>query len=130
MLNIGNPQLAIEQRRGQVERGRQSQGGLFRLSYTFNVTGAGEAEREINFPVWFVNPPALSHGGEVEATTVLESGNFPWSSVMACGYSTQLRAGVTYYVGCRVLLVMGGTPEQKGTLHFHVEGQALQGPVS
>lgn len=129
-LQVGNPRILLDRERGRVENGRQSQGGVFKVTYLFEVTGAGEASRDVNFPVWYQERPALSCGGEVDPSTVLVTGNFPWSSAMGGGFITVNRNGIDYYVGCRVILVVGGTADQKATIHFHTEGKGLQGPVN
>lgn len=128
-MQIDNPMVAIDRRRGQVQNAEFSQGGVFAVNYTFPVVGAGEAFKDINFPCMFVEKPALTSGGEVDPWVPV-SGNYPWCSAMAGGWVTVQKGQATYWVGCRVILVVGGSADQKSTIHFHVEGKALQGPVT
>lgn len=130
MVQIDNPMVAIDRRRGQVEKGKFSQGGVFNVDYLFPFVGAGEAYKDISFPVLFVEQPTISHGGEVAKGTNLVQGNYPWCSAMSGGWVTKTSGSAVYYLGCRVIIVVGGTVDQTGFVHFHVKGKALQGPVT
>jgi hypothetical protein len=123
-------QLAVERRRGEVASAAQVQGQNFKVVYFFDVDGAGQTLVDVNFPVLFQERPALTHGGEVADGTVLEDGKFPTCSAMVVSYTTQVRNGTTYYAGCRAAVVVTGGSRQRATVHLHVEGKALQGPVT
>lgn len=129
-IPIRPTQLAAERRRGEIERATQMQGQVFRISYFLKIEGSGETSVDVNFPVRFQERPAVSSGGELAEGTVLEDGNFPWCSAMASNWVTEERNGQTYYTGCRVIVVVGGTERQVSAVHFTVEGKALQSPVT
>lgn len=130
VLQIGNPMVAIDRRRGDVEQAKFSQGGVIGVSYIFPFVGPGEAYKDVSFPVWFVEPPVLTSSGEIDKGSNLVAGNYPWCSAMAGGWVTQVKGGATYYLGCRVIIVVGGAPGQTGAIHFGLRGKALQGPVT
>lgn len=123
------PQHPAEARRAQVERQVSVQDGVTRLTYLLTFSGAGEQIVTVNFPCRFIDLPACSDSFHMEPGSVLEDRNFPWAS---CGalFDTEERAGHTYYIGAKLIAVMGGGRRQRMTVHWTAEGKAIVGPVT
>ena len=126
-------QAPFEKRRGGIERQRSVQGRNHRVEgrfpFTNPITGAGESVVAVNFPVWFIDKPSMSFGGELDINEVLIDGAFPTLSALVKTWTTQVRDGATYYVGANLLVVSSGAPNQRMFVHWQMEGKALVNPL-
>lgn len=125
-----NPPLRpLEVRRGEIARVEALAGGIFKVSYSFLCSGAGEGSVDVNFPVAFYERPHCSQGGSLADGSTVEDGNYPWCAAMGADWVTEVRGGATYYVGCTVILVLAGKTGQEAWIDFGAEGKALQAPL-
>ncbi len=122
-------QTPIEAQRSRLERAKSVQAGVQRAIGFVEVTGAGESLVEVQFSVWFTERPWLSFGGELIENAVLKDKNFPTVSVVIKNWVTKTKNNATYYYGATLILVTGGTSDQKLVVHWQVEGMALVNPL-
>lgn len=130
-----NPAGSFEQRRGEVERGYSVRGGVFRLLGTRDLSKAGEVLDVVNFPVWFLERPSISGGGELAPNEALVDGDFPRWNVGVKQWRTTEQGGVgetglvTMYVGATFIFVAEGPAAMRSTIHWQLEGRALRNPL-
>lgn len=119
----------LEGRRGEVERQRSVQGGSHRISGFVEVAGAGEVLADVNFPVWFIERPSMSFGGELGPNEPLEVENYPTVSVMVKSWAKRQKAGADYFTGATLIVVTSGPEKQRVIAHWQMEGRALVNPL-
>ena len=103
--------------------------GNQRISGQFLWEGSGEGEKEVVFPVKFIERPVFYFGGELGPNQSVVDGYYPTVSVVVGGWLTLKRPPVTsLYYGCTLVVVVTGHTDQKMVIHWHVEGRALSDP--
>ncbi len=122
-------QTPIEQRRGQVERGRSVEGRVHRVIGSVSLNGAGEVLVDVNFPVWFQEVPNMSFGGEMVENEPIVAGRFPTISVVVKSWVKQKRDLADYYAGATLIVVSTGQTNQRMIAHWAAEGKALRNPL-
>lgn len=123
------PTLSFERRRADVERAVSVQGQNFKASYFIDVSGAGETAVDINFPVKFQERPGISFGGELATGSAVVAANYPTVSVVVGRWNISPNYNHEYYIGAQLLIVVGGSANQRMTVHVHAEGKALVAPA-
>lgn len=132
---MADPRHPIESRRGEVQRAESVQGGVFRLCGFRDLNQAGEVIDEVNFPVWFIEKPSISGGGELAPNEALVDGEFPRWSVGVYKWNTGELGGVgatglvTMYKGATLIYVAEGPTAMRSTVHWQLEGRALRNPL-
>lgn len=122
-------QQPTEARRGEVERGQAVRAQIFQVFGRVELQGAGEALFDAAFPVWFLDPPQLSFGGELGGNQALTAGQFPTVNIMVRSWQTTRRAGHVYYVGAQFIVVVTGPADMFVTAHWQCEGVGLTNPL-
>jgi hypothetical protein len=124
----------LEARRGTAARLDSITGKVHRIQGLFTVTltgdGGGEATHDVNFPVWFIEHPHFTFGFEMAADQVLTAGKYPTLSLGVLRWAMKpYPAGVSYYIGATLVVVVGGVDKQVQLVHWQVEGKALRNPT-
>jgi hypothetical protein len=120
----------LEQRRGIVENTQAFQARVHWVTGTVPAVGAGNATKEISFPVWFLDRPAFLTGWQLDDGQTLEPNNFPRVSIGVAQWTLHTPAPhVSYYVGAVLAVsVTAGRADQKLIVHYQVQGMALRSP--
>lgn len=121
----------IEQRRQDLSRVDDFLIKNTAVSGRILVVGAGETVVEVAFPVWFIERPNFTYGGELEEGQSIEAENFPTISGIVETWTMKKaeRLGGGYYVGARVICVTTGKENQNIYLHWRCEGKAITNPA-
>lgn len=122
-------QRPIEARRGLIEQGKNAQAQIFQVYGRVELVGAGEITFDANFPVWFLEPPQISCGGELGGNQAIEAGDFPTVNIMVRSWVMKRRAGHTYYVGAQFIAVVSGPGTMIIIGHWQCEGTGLTNPL-
>lgn len=121
---------AIETRRGEIERVRDSGTQWFKISGDVTVYGAGEAVVSVTFPVYFTEEPRGSFFGRLYPGSAVEAGSLPTVSVVASSWGETLRDDGTVLIGGATLAIVTTGPEsQNMVVQWHMEGVGLRGPL-
>lgn len=98
----------------------------------FELThGAGEATIEVKFPVWFVQKPSMSFGGELDEGEFVEEGKFPTVSVVVVSWvMAQKERDGGWFVGAALAVVTTGKDDQRMWVHWQAEAKAIANPSS
>lgn len=124
-------QQPFERRRGEVERSESMYGRVFTVVGFIELNGCGEALVDVNFPVWFIERPAIGGAGEVGEGAVLTGANYPIFSVGAVKWVTEDKpGGARYYTGAQLAVVVLGPSNQKSVIHWQAQGKALVAPLN
>lgn len=124
-------QAPLEDRRGVIERIEGMAGRVHRVQGHFSKKGAGEASIEVRFPVWFIEKPIFTFGGELAENTSPTTRKFPTISVIVLNWILQEYPGdINYYIGAILGPVSTGTSDQEIIVHWQFEGKALRNPTS
>jgi hypothetical protein len=98
------------------------------------INGGGDAEADINFPVWFIESPHMTFGGEVSGSVDLTLGSFPIISAIVGRWtikeldSTETRTfGRKFYTGCQLLISVDGTTDV--IIHYQFTGTSITNPT-
>lgn len=108
-----------------------------RTSGTVGTSGVGEATVEVKFPVWYVERPSVSFGGELAENEYLQEGQLPTVSVVVISWVKALdnRPAGGYFVGAKLAVVTTGrvnTDSGQGQhmiVHWQAEGKAIRAPI-
>ncbi len=126
----GSVQQPFEARRGDVSRAQSVEVQLTRISGTILVEGAGEITVPVSFPVWFVERPGFSFGGELSDNHWPAEGNFPTISVVVTKWDINERSTYgRFYRGADLAIVTEGQNDQQMWVHWHVEAKAFMNPI-
>jgi len=125
---VASAGLAIEARRGAIERGRSIQGRVHSVVGFVEVTGVGEAIITVTFPVTFIERPTMLFGGELGTNGVLVDGSFPTINVMVKEWTTYKKQQATYWTGAVLVLVATGSSEQQIIANWKAD--PLHGPTA
>jgi hypothetical protein len=127
---------AFEHRRGEVERGRAVEGGVFIVEGVIALTGTGEATVDVNFPVRFIEKPVLVGGGGAADNQRIVVGEYPrwnvgvlrWHRVIDEEFPDQ-----PTYKGCTLLIIVEGATQDATTFlseaYWSARGKALNNPI-
>lgn len=95
------------------------------------VSGVGETQYTVTFPVSYHSKPILSFGGELPQGQEVKSGLFPTVNVIIANWVmyNKMTPGsqASYYRGCDLLITVGGDPNQKLIVFWTVSGIAFSG---
>jgi hypothetical protein len=128
-LRIRSIQAPLEARRGTLELAYRAQARDQRVYGRLEFKHPGEALFEVKFPVWFVEAPQFSFGGELTGNLSLDAGNYPKVNLMVRAWRTITRDGRDYYVGAEFVLVASGRTDMTGVAHWQCQGVALSNPT-
>lgn len=129
------PEGPLEQRRGRVDNARDSQAQYYHLHGHIEVTGTGESQAKLVFPVHYVEKPLITFGGELaEGSLTPTPGAFPtWSAAVHAWNYRYRPDGTALYVGAVVGIVTTGplalATTQVIVIHWSLQGVALRSPV-
>lgn len=124
-------QATLEDRRGTVNRVESMSGRPHRVQGHFTMNGAGEASIEVRFPVWFIEKPIFTFGGEMVEGESPTQTQYPTISVVVHRWILQEYPGdIHYFSGAILGPVSTGTEAQKLLVHWQCEGKALRNPTS
>jgi len=120
-----------EDRNRQVE---EAVAGEAIVKGKIQVNGGGDAEADINFPIWFTESPHMTFGGEVSGSVNLELGAFPVISAIVGSWnvkeldSTDSRSfGRKFYTGCQLLVSVDGFADV--IIHYQFTGTSITNPT-
>jgi hypothetical protein len=119
----------FEQRRVKIETQQSMQIQLNNVSGFIQVNGAGEALQDVNFPVWFVEKPTFTFGGELMDGHSPIKTKFPTISVMVARWNKEKRGYANYYVGASLAIVTTGDVTQQIIVHWSTVGKAIRNPI-
>lgn len=120
----------LEERRGTANRLDAITGKLHSVQGFIEIIGSGEALLDVNFPVWFMDKPTFTFGGEMAPDQVLTTGQYPMLSVLVHRWRMKdYPNGVSYYAGATLIIVTTGTDDQKLLGHWQAQGKALRNPT-
>jgi hypothetical protein len=99
--------------------------GFYEIFFTGTAT-TQEVALDVVFPVWFVDRPAMSFGGEL-LRDIVEAGSFPTISVVVTSWTKtyDVRPGGGYYTGCTFAVVVSGREGEEMIVHWQADGKAL-----
>lgn len=122
--------MAVENRRGTVERLTNAAAQYFKVTGEVEVSGTGEAIISVLFPVYFIDKPRLSTGHELGFAQPAVAGNLPvvTTCVLAWNQSTR-NDGTIIYAGMTLGIVSDGPDGQVLNIQWHVEGVGIRGPI-
>lgn len=100
--------------------------GFYEIIFDGTST-AQETLVDVTFPVWFVDRPAMSFGGEL-VRDIVEVGNYPTISVVVIAWEkvNDLRPGGGYWAGATLAVVATGRLEERMIVHWQAEARALR----
>lgn len=120
----------FEARRGAANRLDAATGKLHSIQGFIEISGSGEALLDVNFPVWFLERPTFTYGGEMAADQVLVAGQYPMLSVLVHRWlKKDYPNGVSYFAGATLIIVTTGPAEQRLLGHWQAQGKALRNPT-
>ena len=121
-----------DKRRWEVERINNQGSKLQVLSGHTLVSGSGEIEVSLDFPITFIDKPGFTFGGELDEGSPTVTGSLPTVSAVVSGWETVDKANSVgyYYVGANVIIVVTGSSDQKILVHWRFEGNAMTNPIS
>jgi hypothetical protein len=127
---VPRARVPFEQRRSEVAHVDDQSIRPTRVTGFELTVGAGEATVNVDFPVWFVEKPSMSFGGEFEKNEYLVERRFPTVSVVVVEWKIALpdRPGGGWYVGAILATVTTGRREQRVWVHWQAEGKAIRNP--
>lgn len=129
--NPGGIQGQIEARRAYLSRVNDFLIKPNRLSGFYEIEFVGTANEQevavdVEFPIWFVDRPSFTFGGEL-VRDILVDGSFPTISAVVVGWTKthDVRPGGGYYIGARIAVVASGREGEQMILHWVMDGKAI-----
>jgi hypothetical protein len=127
----GEVARAVERRRNTIDRTKDASVKLHRTTGFVTVAGAGEVALDVYFPVWYIERPGMSFGGELDEGHSAVEGSFPTCSVMVGRWILETRGELSkWYRGATLLIVTTGAEGHQVVIHWHVEGKAMVNPLN
>lgn len=127
---------ALESRRGEVERSRSVQGGMYVVDGIIDLRGTGEATVDVKFPVTFIEMPIILGGGAVAPNQRIVPGEFPSWRVGVRAWELAINPETPdspTYKGCTLVIVVDGASADETTFQSHAfwtaRGRALTNPI-
>lgn len=123
---------AIERRREELTRMADFSIRPTRIAGFDKVVDPGEVLFEVNFPVWFVERPAMSFSGELPEGVAPVDGKFPTVSVVVARWKKSLpdRPDGGFYSGAFLAVVTTGHAGLEMLVHWQAEGKAMRNPAA
>lgn len=119
----------LEARRGAARRLEDLVGRFHTIEGFIDLNGAGEALLDVNFPVWFLEKPLFTFGGELAVDQVLTAGQFPTLSMLVQRWQMKdYPNNVSYFAGATLAIVITGPATQRLIGHWQVQAKALRNP--
>lgn len=125
---------ASEKRRRNVEQVNDIVAREHVISGQVPISGSGDAEVEVRFPVYYTQKPLMYFGGEMAENQATALSVFPTISVVVGEWNievldqTETRlAGRHFYVGARLFIVTTGDVDM--IAHWHMTGIAITNPT-
>jgi hypothetical protein len=128
-VKVRTIQPALEGRRDELGKVAAASAKNYQVYGRVDFNGSGESTFDANFPVWFVEAPQLSFGGELGGNQILVAGNYPRVNVMVRTWMLTERSNYTFYTGAQFVLVIEGPAEMTGVAHWQIEGVGLSNPI-
>lgn len=120
----------FDQRRGVINRVESMSGKVHRVQGFFKLTGAGEKAVDVVFPVWFIENPIATFGGELAPNEFPDAGYYPTVSVVVLAWQMEVKSEErSYFAGATLGAVTTGKAGQVLIVHWQMEGKALRNPV-
>lgn len=119
----------FEARRGTTNRLDDVTGKIHSIQGFVNIVGAGEAILDVNFPVWFLEKPLFTFGGEMAPGEVLTAGQYPMISMIVHSWVMKdYPNNVSYFAGAHLIVVTTGSATQRLIGHWQAQAKALRNP--
>lgn len=104
----------------------------------FLVDGPGEALKQVNFPVRFIERPNFTTGGELNLDSFAVAGSYPTVSCTINKWFTDppIVIGTTsdfskvYFIGAELSVVSTGPTGQRMWIHWRASGKGIVSPDS
>lgn len=120
--------VAFNRRQATQNRLIAVQVHVVRASGTVKTTGAGEGLVDVKFPNEYIEKPALSFGGELDAGQTLTAGAFPTISIIVAKWLMNKKPNNSYFAGATLAIVTTGPADQVVITHWQAEGKAMSNP--
>jgi len=133
MLNQSRGKSILRQTRDDAHRINSMTVKVTEVSGRVLVSGTGELNVDVNFPVWFCERPIFTFGGELDENHSPLATLFPTISAVVINWEKKKEVeGVVdgYYIGASVAVVTTGRSGQALWLHWTVKGKALTNPTN
>lgn len=116
----------FQQRQAAQQRASNAQARVFRIHGFIAVSGTGMSTQDVNFPVRFLELPALSFSWSLEDGQQLQQANFPRVDVgVARWLYEEHPMQVRYYAGAQLAITASGRGDQKLIVHWQAEGRTI-----
>ena len=124
-------EAGMESRRADLERIADMAVRVHKITGFFLVQGTGRAEVIIDFPILFVEKPALSWGSSLAEGDRYDAKAFPSFNAVVTNWGTQQAgdSGERYYRSAKLALSIAGSKAQRMWVNWHAEGRGLRNPV-
>lgn len=120
----------LEARRGVAGRLDAVTGKEHAIQGFVEIVGAGEALLDVSFPVWFLEKPTFTFGGEMGPDQVLTPGQYPTLSILVHRWNMrEYSNSVSYFAGATLIVVATGSATQSLIGHWQAQGRALRNPT-
>jgi hypothetical protein len=123
------PQAHLERWRNGRSQEQTMQGQVFELTGSVPIIGIGEATREVNFPISFIERPQVFGSGALDDGEDLVDGFYPTWRVGVASYETTTRNGTVLYTAALLVMVVTGVSTQRSVVSWSLRGKALRNPV-
>jgi hypothetical protein len=122
----------MERRREELTRMADFAVKPTRIAGFDKTVGPGEVMFEVNFPVWFVERPAMSFSGELPENVAPVERKFPTVSVVVAKWKMVQaeRPDGGFYGGAFLVVVTTGHAELEVLVHWQAEGKAMRNPAA
>lgn len=130
MINNNSLRSALGQRDSARDRQLEIQASEYWVDGEIGLTGPGEADVDVVFPVYFVKPPVLGGTGYLEEGVSLVTGEYPSITVMPASFTyDEMPGGTRIYTGARLSIVYSGTDGAPAVCQWWARGIALVNPA-
>lgn len=121
----------LESRRTDLERQRDAEAQYFKVYGEIEVSGAGEADVRVIFPIRFSAKPIFHYGSELGyGSPTFTAGSMPTCSASILTWDFGVKPdGSFLYVGALIGVVTTGAVGQVMNIHWSVEGVGLINPA-
>lgn len=126
-----NIRRGLEQRRGDIAQVSDSSAKIHKINGRVLITGRGtlEASFDVNFPVAFMDIPAVYFGCIMPDNLSATIGRMPTMTSQVLRWVSDYRLGARFlYRGATIGVVITDSPGQMW-VNWHAEGVALRNPI-
>ena len=127
---LGQTIKAIKQREAEGSRVENTLAGVYHVDGLFLVSGAGQTNSAVRFPVKFIERPNISFAGELDVNSAAVPGNYPTLSVVVGGWVVEGPPTKRLWTGANLLVVTNGPATQKIWVHWEASARAVSNPYS